>query len=96
MLHFILRFTAENVAQMRRYRFTHVLNCAHDKRRDNTIYDGMGITYMGLATSDQPSYDMSVHFKTAAEFIHSGLEGGGKQFSFIYLSNTAKHLCDSD
>uniref|UniRef100_A0A8C1ZH13 Dual specificity protein phosphatase n=1 Tax=Cyprinus carpio TaxID=7962 RepID=A0A8C1ZH13_CYPCA len=69
---------AENCAEIRRRRFTHVLNCAHSSRRGGEIYDGMGITYMGIDAHDSPTYDMSANFNKAAEFIHTALKGGGK------------------
>ncbi|XP_016113847.1 dual specificity protein phosphatase 26-like isoform X2 [Sinocyclocheilus grahami] len=69
---------AENCSEMRRRRFTHVLNCAHSSRRGGEIYDGMGITYMGIDAHDSPTYDMSANFNRAAEFIHTALKGGGK------------------
>ncbi|XP_026099834.1 dual specificity protein phosphatase 26-like isoform X1 [Carassius auratus] len=69
---------AENCAEMRRRRFTHVLNCAHSSRRGCEIYDGMGIKYMGIDAHDSCTYDMSANFNKAAEFIHTALKGGGK------------------
>uniref|UniRef100_A0A8C1PTN6 Dual specificity protein phosphatase n=1 Tax=Cyprinus carpio TaxID=7962 RepID=A0A8C1PTN6_CYPCA len=69
---------AENCAEIRRRRFTHVLNCAHSSRRGGEIYDGMGITYMGIDAHDSPTYDMSANFNKAAEFIHTALKRGGK------------------
>ncbi|XP_073675847.1 dual specificity protein phosphatase 26-like [Garra rufa] len=69
---------AENCTKMRRHRFTHVVNCAHSSRRGAEIYDGMGITYMGINAQDTVIYDMSVKFNKAADFIHTALEGGGK------------------
>ncbi|XP_043103118.1 dual specificity protein phosphatase 26-like [Puntigrus tetrazona] len=69
---------AENCSEIRRHRFTHVLNCAHSSRRGGEIYDGMGITYMGIDAHDSPTYDMSVNFNKAAEFIHAALKQRGK------------------
>ncbi|XP_018939109.2 dual specificity protein phosphatase 26-like isoform X2 [Cyprinus carpio] len=47
-------------------------------RRGGEIYDGMGITYMGIDAHDSPTYDMSANFNKAAEFIHTALKRGGK------------------
>ncbi|XP_056102450.1 dual specificity protein phosphatase 26-like [Rhinichthys klamathensis goyatoka] len=69
---------AVNCAELRSMQFTHVLNCAHSSRHDGEIYDGMGITYMGICAYDSPMYDMSAHFNNGAEFIHTALEEGGK------------------
>ncbi|XP_067269307.1 dual specificity protein phosphatase 26-like [Pseudorasbora parva] len=69
---------AENCEELRRRRFTHVLNCAHSSRGGGKIYDGMGITYMGIDAQDSLTYDMSIHFNNGAEFIHAALEEGGK------------------
>ncbi|XP_026125562.1 dual specificity protein phosphatase 26-like isoform X2 [Carassius auratus] len=69
---------AENCSEMRRHHFTHVLNCAHSSRRGGEIYDGMGITYMGIDAHDSPTFDMSVNFNKAAEFIHTALKDGGR------------------
>uniref|UniRef100_A0A671MDQ4 Dual specificity protein phosphatase 26 n=2 Tax=Sinocyclocheilus anshuiensis TaxID=1608454 RepID=A0A671MDQ4_9TELE len=71
-------YIEENCAEIRRHRFTHVLNCAHSSRRGGEIYDGMGITYMGIDAYDSPTYDMSANFNKAAEFIHTALKEGGK------------------
>ncbi|XP_056629444.1 dual specificity protein phosphatase 26-like isoform X1 [Triplophysa dalaica] len=69
---------AENLAELQKHHFTHILNCAQSSRRGGEIYDGMGITYLGIDAQDTPTFDMSAHFKTAAEFIHKALKGGGK------------------
>ncbi|TRY65360.1 hypothetical protein DNTS_013766 [Danionella cerebrum] len=69
---------AENCSEIRRYRFTHVLNCAHSSRRGGEIYNGMGIEYLGIDAHDSPTYDMSSNFKTGAEFIHTALNARGK------------------
>ncbi|ROI69451.1 Dual specificity protein phosphatase 26 [Anabarilius grahami] len=69
---------AENCAEVRRCGFTHVLNCTHSSRHGGKIYDGMGVTYMGIDAQDSPTYDMSAHFNNGAEFIHRALNEGGK------------------
>uniref|UniRef100_A0A3Q3IL87 Dual specificity protein phosphatase n=1 Tax=Monopterus albus TaxID=43700 RepID=A0A3Q3IL87_MONAL len=58
---------------------THILNCAQSKWRGGAeYYAGMNITYHGIEAHDSPSFDMSVNFYPAAEFIHKALTGGGK------------------
>ncbi|XP_007564607.1 dual specificity protein phosphatase 26-like [Poecilia latipinna] len=70
---------AENFADLSRHRFTHVLNAAHSKRKGQpTAYEQMKITYMGIEAHDSCNYDMSINFQEAADFIHRGLNTGGK------------------
>ncbi|XP_015192384.1 dual specificity protein phosphatase 26 [Lepisosteus oculatus] len=58
---------------------THILNCAHSKWRGGAEhYQGMNITYQGIEAHDSPTFDMSVNFYPAAEFIHKALSSGGK------------------
>ncbi|XP_036382101.1 dual specificity protein phosphatase 26-like [Megalops cyprinoides] len=58
---------------------THILNCAHVNFRGGAEnYEGMNITYQGIEARDSPTFDMSVHFHPAAEFIHKALISGGK------------------
>ncbi|XP_072514433.1 dual specificity protein phosphatase 26 isoform X3 [Salminus brasiliensis] len=57
---------------------THILNCAQSKWRGGAeYYEGMNITYHGIEAHDSPSFDMSVNFYPAAEFIHKALSMGG-------------------
>ncbi|GLD71441.1 dual specificity protein phosphatase 26 [Lates japonicus] len=58
---------------------THILNCAQSKWRGGAeYYAGMNITYHGIEAHDSPTFDMSVNFYPAAEFIHKALTSGGK------------------
>ncbi|KAJ8286382.1 hypothetical protein GJAV_G00038660 [Gymnothorax javanicus] len=58
---------------------THILNCAHSKWRGGAeYYEGMHITYHGIEAHDSPTFDMSVNFYPAAEFIHKALSSGGR------------------
>ncbi|MEQ2194884.1 hypothetical protein XENOCAPTIV_004325 [Xenoophorus captivus] len=41
-------------------------------------YAGMNITYHGIEAHDSPTFDMSVNFYPAAEFIHKALTSGGR------------------
>ncbi|XP_042276237.1 dual specificity protein phosphatase 26-like isoform X1 [Thunnus maccoyii] len=73
------RHSAENQADLSRHRITHILNAAHSKRRGQPdIYEGMNITYMGIEAHDSCSFNMSVNFQAAADFIHRALSRGGK------------------
>lgn len=57
---------------------THILNCAQSKWRGGAeYYAGMDITYHGIEAHDSPTFDMSVNFYPAAEFIHKALASGG-------------------
>lgn len=59
--------------------FTHVLNAAHsDGGGRPTLYEGLGIVYMGIRAHDSCRFDMSVHFQAAAAFIHGALSRGGE------------------
>ncbi|KAM6986443.1 dual specificity protein phosphatase 26 [Aplochiton taeniatus] len=58
---------------------THILNCAQSKWRGGAeYYAGMDITYQGIEAHDSPTFDMSVNFYPAAEFIHKALSSRGK------------------
>ncbi|XP_051965130.1 dual specificity protein phosphatase 26-like isoform X2 [Xyrauchen texanus] len=47
-------------------------------RRGSEIYEGMGITYLGIEAQDSPTFDMSANFNIGAQFIHTALKEGGK------------------
>lgn len=65
---------------------THILNCAQSKWRGGAEhYAGMNITYHGIEAHDSPSFDMSVNFYPAAEFIHRALSTGGQFRSGLFL-----------
>ncbi|KAL4635998.1 dual specificity protein phosphatase 26 isoform X1 [Arapaima gigas] len=70
---------ADNRSGLARLGITHILNCAHSKWRGGAdYYKGMGITYEGIEAHDSPTYDMSVNFNLAADFIHKALSSRGK------------------
>ncbi|KAM8828302.1 dual specificity protein phosphatase 26 isoform 1-T4 [Spinachia spinachia] len=57
---------------------THILNCAQSKWRGGAeFYAGMSVTYHGIEAHDSPSFDMSVNFYPASDFIHRALAAGG-------------------
>nr|XP_033806052.1 dual specificity protein phosphatase 26 [Geotrypetes seraphini]XP_033806054.1 dual specificity protein phosphatase 26 [Geotrypetes seraphini]XP_033806055.1 dual specificity protein phosphatase 26 [Geotrypetes seraphini]XP_033806056.1 dual specificity protein phosphatase 26 [Geotrypetes seraphini] len=66
--------------ELSRLGITHILNASHSKWRGGPeYYEGMRITYQGIEAQDSPTFDMSVHFYPAADFIHKALrESGGK------------------
>ncbi|XP_047660430.1 dual specificity protein phosphatase 26 isoform X1 [Tachysurus fulvidraco] len=69
---------ASNRQELIKLGITHILNCAQSKWRGGAEnYDGMNITYHGIEAHDSPSFDMSVNFYPAAEFIHKALNMGG-------------------
>ncbi|KAJ3603561.1 hypothetical protein NHX12_028306 [Muraenolepis orangiensis] len=71
--------SAQNLADLSKNRITHVLNAAQCRRHGGAdAYPRMGITYMGIEARDSCDFDMSVNFQNAANFIHKGLQGGGR------------------
>uniref|UniRef100_A0A8C5M5K3 Dual specificity protein phosphatase n=1 Tax=Leptobrachium leishanense TaxID=445787 RepID=A0A8C5M5K3_9ANUR len=70
---------AANRGELIQLRITHILNATHSRWRGAEGYEGMNISYMGIDAQDSPTFDMSVHFYTAADFIHNALrDKGGK------------------
>uniref|UniRef100_A0A672I9N4 Dual specificity protein phosphatase n=1 Tax=Salarias fasciatus TaxID=181472 RepID=A0A672I9N4_SALFA len=70
---------ASDRRELARLGITHILNCAQSKWRGGAeYYSGMNITYHGIEAHDSPTFDMSVNFYPAAEFIHKALAGGGQ------------------
>ncbi|XP_041116541.1 dual specificity protein phosphatase family protein [Polyodon spathula] len=55
---------------------THVLNAAHSKQGSfgHQSFYGKKIKYYGIAAEDSPEFDLSIYFKSAAQFIHKGLK----------------------
>ncbi|XP_019598740.2 dual specificity protein phosphatase 26 isoform X1 [Rhinolophus sinicus] len=74
------RDIANNHRELRRLGITHVLNASHSRWRGTPeSYEGLGIRYLGVEAHDSPAFDMSIHFQTAADFIHRALsQPGGK------------------
>ncbi|XP_023694156.2 dual specificity protein phosphatase 26-like [Paramormyrops kingsleyae] len=70
---------ASSRSELSRLGITHILNCAHSNWRSGAdYYKGMCITYLGIEARDSPTFDMSVNFTPAADFIHQALSGGGR------------------
>lgn len=75
------RDIANNHRELRRLGITHVLNASHSRwRGPPEAYEGLGIRYLGVEAHDSPAFDMSIHFQTAADFIHRALsQPGGRR-----------------
>lgn len=74
----LCRDIASDRRELAKLGITHVLNCAQSKWRGGAEhYAGMNITYHGIEAHDSPTFDMSVNFYPAAEFIHKALTSGG-------------------
>ncbi|CAH2274660.1 dual specificity phosphatase 26 [Pelobates cultripes] len=70
---------AANKGELLKKCITHVLNASHSRWRGGEDYKGMNISYMGIEAQDSPTFDMSVYFYPAADFINNALrEKGGK------------------
>lgn len=54
---------------------THILNAAHGTGvyTGESFYAGMNIQYMGIEVDDFPDADISVHFRSTAEFLDEAL-----------------------
>ncbi|KAL6096439.1 dual specificity protein phosphatase 26 [Pungitius pungitius] len=69
---------ASDRGELAKLGITHILNCAQSKWRGGAeLYAGMRVTYHGIEAHDSPSFDMSVNFYPASDFIHRALAGGG-------------------
>ncbi|KAJ1090205.1 hypothetical protein NDU88_003340 [Pleurodeles waltl] len=74
------QYIAADRRELSRLCITHILNASHSKFRGGAeYYEGMNITYKGIEAHDSPTFDMSIHFQPAADFIHQALrESKGK------------------
>lgn len=54
---------------------THVLNAAHGTGvyTGESFYAGMDVCYLGIEVDDFPDVDISVHFRSTAEFLDEAL-----------------------
>ncbi|ROL49551.1 Dual specificity protein phosphatase 13 isoform A [Anabarilius grahami] len=66
---------AQNRNALKKMGITHVLNAAHSKQGSigDQSYYGNTIVYYGIPAEDSSSFDLSVHFKPASDFIHKAL-----------------------
>ncbi|KAM8974482.1 dual specificity protein phosphatase 26 [Pelodytes ibericus] len=70
---------AANKGELIKMSITHILNASHSRwRGGEEYYKDMYITYMGIEAQDSPTFDMSIHFYPAADFIHKALREKGK------------------
>ncbi|XP_072347755.1 dual specificity protein phosphatase 13B isoform X1 [Scyliorhinus torazame] len=76
--------TARDKATLKTMRITHILNAADGRFNVNTgatYYKDMGINYYGVEAYDDPNFNLSPFFYSAAKFIRAGLNArGGKVF----------------
>ncbi|KAM9820254.1 serine/threonine/tyrosine-interacting-like protein 2 [Neosynchiropus ocellatus] len=66
---------AVNKARLKRMGITHILNAAHGTGvyTGESFYAGMNITYLGIEVDDFPDVDISIHFRSTAEFLDEAL-----------------------
>ncbi|KAM8871850.1 serine/threonine/tyrosine-interacting-like protein 2 [Synchiropus picturatus] len=66
---------AVNKARLKRMGITHILNAAHGTGvyTGESFYTGMNITYLGIEVDDFPDVDISIHFRSTAEFLDEAL-----------------------
>ncbi|KAK2857177.1 hypothetical protein Q5P01_005912 [Channa striata] len=66
---------AVNKARLKRMGITHILNTAHGTGvyTGESFYSGMNVRYMGIEVDDFPDADISVHFRSTAEFLDEAL-----------------------
>ncbi|RXN25444.1 dual specificity phosphatase 13 isoform B-like protein [Labeo rohita] len=66
---------AQNRNALKKMGITHVLNAAHSKQGSigDQSYYGSTIVYYGIPAEDSSSFDLSVYFKLASDFIHKAL-----------------------
>ncbi|KAM4607472.1 uncharacterized protein ACJ7VT_015711 [Polymixia lowei] len=67
---------AQNRSALRKLGITHVLNAAHSKQGSigDQSYYGNTCVYYGIPAEDSDHFDLSQHFKPAADFIHKALK----------------------
>lgn len=67
---------------------THILNAAHAKQGSigDESYYGTELVYFGIPAEDSAKFDISVHFRSASDFIHKALKkkNGMKPFHCGY------------
>ncbi|XP_052427897.1 dual specificity protein phosphatase 13-like [Carassius gibelio] len=66
---------AQNRNALMKMGITHVLNAAHSKQGSigDQSYYGNTVEYYGIPAEDSSSFDLSVYFKPASDFIHKAL-----------------------
>lgn len=76
---------------MVRLGITHVLNAAEglDEYQVNTnsnFYKDVNIKYLGVPGHDRPSWNISVYFEEAAQFIDSAIKSGGNRVDYLFFT----------
>ncbi|XP_072293335.1 dual specificity protein phosphatase 13A [Eucyclogobius newberryi] len=67
---------AQNKKTLCKLGITHVLNAAHSKQGsigDQSFYGDICV-YFGIPAEDSDNFDLSLHFRSAADFIHAALK----------------------
>ncbi|KAK3553364.1 hypothetical protein QTP70_003477 [Hemibagrus guttatus] len=70
------RAIAQNKSALRKMGITHILNMAHAKQGSigDESYYGTEFVYHGIPAEDSGKFDISVHFRSATDFIHKALK----------------------
>lgn len=90
------RVIARDKMRLVREGFTHVINCAQGKRfgqvdTDEDFYAETGINYLGIPGHDSVKFDISKHFKEAADFMKSCENG---KFHFFLVQGSISYHTD--
>ncbi|KAM4635980.1 dual specificity protein phosphatase 13B-like [Discoglossus pictus] len=70
-------YAARSDAILKELGITHIVNAASGKKHINTgpeFYRHLNIDFYGVEAPDDPNFNMSVHFRPAAQFIRVGLQ----------------------
>ncbi|KAH3855182.1 dual specificity protein phosphatase 3-like [Dreissena polymorpha] len=64
---------------------THIINCSQGKgssetNTDSMFYQPAGIKFHGIKAQDSPTFNMTIFYKEAVEFMDKALKSGGKVF----------------
>lgn len=66
---------------------THILNAAHGKQGSvgDESYYGPEFVYHGISAEDSGKCDISVHFRSASDFVHKALKKKNGMKSLFFL-----------
>lgn len=89
---------AKNKEYLKRIGVTHVLNTAEGNRfgmvnTNKDYYRGTDIKYMGVQLVDLSITNIAKHFYEVADFIESGLSGGGKVMVHCLMGMSRSSTC---
>ncbi|KAF7710355.1 dual specificity protein phosphatase family protein [Silurus meridionalis] len=67
---------AQNRSALKKLGITHILNAAHAKQGSigDESYYGADFVYYGIPAEDTGKFDISIHFRSATDFIHKALK----------------------